>query len=120
MKFYAYGTAVLAGMPWQFLPPAPPDSAAVSVQVDRVAILPAPEIPVAVRPLQGRSVAFSGTFPDILIRVDDLLAFSLHEDQRRIVCLARTDASQAMLDYWLLRQVLPMARFFWNEVEILH
>lgn len=120
MHYHAYGTVVQTNVAWPLLCAAPPCSDALSIQVERVTALPPSESAATSRSLQGRTVRFSGDFPDLVVRIDDLLSVSFDGRQRRINCLAASEANEPIIDYWLLRQIVPIARFAWGEAEILH
>jgi hypothetical protein len=120
MHCHAYGTVLRTNLPWAALTPALPSTDAVSIQVDRVLELPACGPLLTSRSLQGRTVRVLGTFPDLLLRIDDVLLVSFEQQKRRLQCFATPQASDAVIEYWLLRQMIPIAQLIWNEAEILH
>ena len=120
MNYHAYGTVIQTNRSWPTLSVASRRTETLSVQVERIPALPPSQPIVGTKLLQGRTIQASGDFPDIQLRVDDLLLFSFERRNRRIHCFAVPDAQDAIIDYWLLWHFIPTARFLWNEAEILH
>ncbi|HYP06201.1 MAG TPA: hypothetical protein VER03_08180, partial [Bryobacteraceae bacterium] len=120
MYCHAYGTILRTNMPSQALTPALPSADALTIHVDRVPALPALGLAAGSRPLQGRMVQVFEKPPDIVMQVDDLMSVVYEQTNRRIHCLAVAHAPDPLIDYWLLRQFIPVARFLWNDAEVLH
>jgi hypothetical protein len=54
------------------------------------------------------------------MQIDDLLLVTFNRAQRRLRCFATASAEDNTVEYWLLRQIVPIARLIWGEAEILH
>jgi hypothetical protein len=120
MHFHAYGAVIRTNFSCPGLLSARSCADTTAIQVDRVDKLP-PAAPSAEgRSLQGRRIQVAGTFPDICFRIDELLLIAFEQQLRRIHCYAAHGATDASVNYWLLRHALPAARFLWEEVEVLH
>lgn len=120
MHCHAYGTIIQTNVSCPGLIPAPPCTGALSLQLNRVDVLPPAEYPVESTSLQGRTIQMSGDFPDLFMRIDDLLVVSFERQLRRIRCYATHVVGDVLIHYWILRHVIPMARFLWREAEVLH
>lgn len=120
MYCHAYGTVVHTNVAWPLLTPAPARENGLSVELERVSTFPLAEPVLSVGLFQGRTLKTFGKLPDLSMQVDDTLRISFNERERRIHCLAKPEASDALIEYWLLRQFIPIAKLLWDEVTILH
>lgn len=120
MHCHAYGTVVETNIPWSSLIEAQPRANGLTVQVETVELLPAAEPVACTRNLQGRTLQFSGIFPNLGLQIDDWMLVLFDKQRRRLQCLVTAAAEEALIEYWLLRQCIPMAQLVWDDAEMLH
>lgn len=120
MECQAYGTTLQTNADWPHIESTSTGDEHLSIHVERVRVLPECEPRLNSGRLQGRTVDVLGTAPDIFMRIDDLLLVSFDHRRRRLHCFATMEAGDGTIEYWLLRQIVPIARLLWGEAEILH
>lgn len=120
MLCQAYGTVLQTNVSWPSLSSGQPRPDTIFIQVDRVTILPAAGSPLTTSELQGRTVRILGAFPDLSMQIDDMLLVAFEHKQRRLHCFATENADEALVKYWLLRQIVPIAQLVWNDADLLH
>lgn len=116
----AYGAVLRTNVAWQTLASAAAESPELlTFHVERVEQLPTCPLRNSVK-LQGRQIRAGQTHSGIHIQVDDFLLACLDQANARIQCWVLPQASDEIIAYWLLRQILPIARLSWGNVEMLH
>jgi hypothetical protein len=118
--YEAYGAVLRTNVAWPALTPIQASvPEAITITVERLAQLPPCPRPDVV-PLQGRRFHVTSTHPHLQLRVDDFLHVLLDEANCHIRCWVTDQANDRIVEYWLLRQILPIARLCWHSIEILH
>ena len=116
----AYGAVLRTNVHWTTLRAAPARENPITIAVQKVERLPEAQPALNTCELQRRTLRVIGTAPDIQMRVDDCLLVTFEQAQRRLDCFVTAEAADSMVEYWLLRQIVPIARLIWGDAEILH
>jgi hypothetical protein len=116
----AYGTVLQTNAHWPALKHTAARENLITIRVDHVSELPPCPPVIRTCELQGRTLAVIGVAPDMLLQVDECLRVSFDQAHRTLHCLTTPRADDRVVEYWMLRQILPIASLMWGDAEILH
>ena len=121
MPGVAYGVRLEGDLALDELPQAIGEQLSLRVEVRRTPSLPAVTgILISTYQAQERTAQFFIHPEHAVILLDELISFELRFEKSLIICYCRPDASDALIKYWVLQQILPMFLLLAGTLDFLH
>lgn len=117
----AFGTALITPLDLEMLPRTEANGPALVLELRRVSVLSPPKTePDNAYPAQGRTMQIRLTANGIDVTIEGLLHFQIDLAADQVLCTAVDSASDDLVRYWFLQQVLPIFLLLNGSTELLH
>jgi hypothetical protein len=117
----AFGVRLCSRLPFDRLPRAEAEDAAVIFEVERSQVLPGPETELENSYYaQGRRMEIYAGENTLRAVVTGMLCFDLSLATNHVRCIAQAEVADELVRYWFLQQILPILLLLNGSTELLH